>query len=79
MRDQAPSLSPLERQLLELVAAGRSLLGAGAELSLDTGTLTRTMVELRDRFGVGSTAAVVTLAHTAGLIVQPRAGGERLT
>ncbi|PRY11395.1 helix-turn-helix transcriptional regulator [Kineococcus rhizosphaerae] len=79
MSDPAPALSALERRLLELVADGRSLVGAGAELSLDVETVTRTVAGLRDRFDVGSTAAVISAARTAGLIVRPRTSGEQLT
>ena len=79
MSDQAPPLSAVERRLLELVADGRSLVGAGAELSLDVETVTETVADLRDRFAVSSTAAVVAAARTAGLIVRPRASGQRLS
>jgi DNA-binding CsgD family transcriptional regulator len=72
----APDVTPVERRLLELVAAGRPLVAAGAELALDVRGVITTVTGLRDRFGVRSTAAAVRRAHAAGLIgapaVQPR-------
>lgn len=63
-----PTLSRAEVRLLELVADGRPLTTAGAELSLSPTTVSSTVVDLRERFGVGSTAAVVAAARNAGML-----------
>lgn len=68
MAPQAPVLTAVERRLLELVAAGRSLVAAGNELALDTRAVTATVGDLRTRFGVASTAAAVDAARAAGLL-----------
>ena len=63
-----PTLSRAEVRLLELVADGHALTTAGAELSLSPTTVSSTVVDLRERFGVGSTAAVVAAARNAGML-----------
>lgn len=68
-----PTVTAVERRLLELVADGRPLVGAGAELALDVRGVTATVSGLRERFGVRSTAAAVRRARAAGLIGAPTA------
>lgn len=65
---QLPRLSRTEVRLLELVADGRALTTAGAELALSPTTVSSTVVDLRERFGVASTAAVVAAARDAGML-----------
>ncbi|MEZ0493373.1 hypothetical protein AB2L28_14125 [Kineococcus sp. TBRC 1896] len=66
-----PHVTPVERRLLELVADGRPLVSAGAEVALDVRAVVATVDGLRTRFGVRSTAAAVRLARDAGLIGTP--------
>ncbi|GAB3457760.1 hypothetical protein AB1207_17140 [Kineococcus endophyticus] len=66
-----PPVTPVERRLLELVAEGRSLVAAGAELALDVRGVIATVSGLRERFGVRSTAAAVRRARAVGLIGAP--------
>ncbi|WP_432564974.1 hypothetical protein [Kineococcus sp. SYSU DK003] len=74
--ERVPTLSAVERRLLELVEAGRSLTTAGAEVALDTDAVTRVVRSLRERFEVRSTAAVVVAAREAGLLT-PRAAHDQ--
>ncbi|MEZ0163164.1 hypothetical protein AB2L27_00120 [Kineococcus sp. LSe6-4] len=74
----SPAVSAVERRLLELVADGRSLVAAGAELALDVQAVSATITGLRDRWGVTSTAAVVRRARATGLIEAPT-GRPRLS
>ena len=63
-----PTLSRAEVRLLELVAEGHALTAAGAELLLSPAAVSSTVVDLRERFHVGSTAAVVAAARDAGML-----------
>lgn len=72
-----PTLSRTEVRLLELVADGRALTAAGAELALSPGTVSSTVIDLRERFGVGSTAAVVAAARDAGILDGQVSDGDR--
>jgi DNA-binding NarL/FixJ family response regulator len=72
-----PTLSRTEVRLLELVADGRALTAAGAELALSPGAVSSTVVDLRERFGVARTAAVVAAARDAGMLPGNRVEGER--
>ncbi|WP_380159612.1 LysR family transcriptional regulator [Kineococcus sp. R86509] len=65
---QLPLLSRTEVRLLELVADGRALTTAGAELDLSPTAVSSTVADLRRRFGVASTAAVVAAARDAGML-----------
>lgn len=78
MTDDLPTLSRIEVRLLELVDDGRALTAAGAELALSPAAVSSTVADLRERFRVGSTAALVSAARAAGLLTEDRVrGGDR--
>ena len=56
-------------EMIELIVAdGRALTTAGAELDLSPTAVSSTVADLRRRFGVASTAAVVAAARDAGML-----------
>jgi two-component system nitrate/nitrite response regulator NarL len=63
-----PVLNPRERQVLDLVAAGRSATEIGHDLHLSTGTVKASLLKLYKRLGVSERAAAVAVAMRRGLI-----------
>jgi two-component system nitrate/nitrite response regulator NarL len=67
-RDSRPVLSPRERQILALIAKGRSAPQIGRELFLSTGTVKTHILHLYDKLDVSERAAAVAEAMRLGLL-----------
>jgi two-component system, NarL family, nitrate/nitrite response regulator NarL len=67
-RDARPVLSPRERQILALIAKGRSAPQIGRELFLSTGTVKTHILHLYDKLDVSERAAAVAEAMRLGLL-----------
>lgn len=63
-----PIISERERQILLLVADGKSALDIGRALHLSTGTVKTCLLRIYERFGVSERAAAVAAAMRRGLI-----------
>jgi two-component system nitrate/nitrite response regulator NarL len=63
-----PTLSPREREVLGLIAAGRSVPAVAAELYLAPSTVKTHVQRLYDKLGVGDRAAAVAQAMRLGLL-----------
>jgi two-component system, NarL family, nitrate/nitrite response regulator NarL len=63
-----PVLSPRERQILRLIAKGRSAPQIARELRISTGTVKTHMLHVYDKLGVNERAAAVAEAMRQGLL-----------
>lgn len=63
-----PILSPREREVLQLIANGRSARQIGDELHLGVGTVKTHLLHLYEKLGVSERAAAVAEAMRAGLL-----------
>ena len=63
-----PALSPREREVLELIAAGKNIPTVAAELYLAPSTVKTHVQRLYDKLGVGDRAAAVAQAMRLGLL-----------
>jgi two-component system, NarL family, nitrate/nitrite response regulator NarL len=63
-----PIIAERERQILLLVADGRSAVDIGRALNLSTGTVKTCLLRIYERFGVSERAAAVAAALRRGLI-----------
>ena len=66
--DARPLLSPREREILRLIAKGRSAPRIAAELHIGIGTVKTHLVHLYEKLGVGERAAAVAEAMRQGLL-----------
>jgi len=67
-RDDRPVLTERERQILSLVADGRTAGAIGRHLHLSSGTVKATLLKVYDRLEVSERAAAVAVALRRGLI-----------
>jgi two-component system nitrate/nitrite response regulator NarL len=67
-RDDRPVLTPREHEILELIAAGKSLPAIGKQLYLSVTTVKTHVQHLYDKLGVSDRAAAVASAMRRGLI-----------
>jgi two-component system, NarL family, nitrate/nitrite response regulator NarL len=66
--DDRPALTPRERQVLQLIAHGRSAPEIGREIHLSVGTVKTHILHLYDKLGVSERAAAVAGAMRQGLL-----------
>ncbi|MGH2944880.1 MAG: response regulator transcription factor [Solirubrobacteraceae bacterium] len=66
--DGRPVLSPREREILQLIAKGRSAPAIARELHLSTGTVKTHILHLYDKLGVSERAEAVAKAMREGLL-----------
>jgi two-component system, NarL family, nitrate/nitrite response regulator NarL len=67
-RDERPELSPREREILVLVAAGRSAPAIARQLHLSTATVKTHLIHLYEKLGVSDRAAAVAEGMRRGLL-----------
>lgn len=68
---RAPRLSPREREVLRLVAAGRSNKEIATELGVTERTVKFHVTAIFNKLGAENRASAVTIAHERGLVTPP--------
>jgi len=63
-----PELSPREREILQLLAAGRRTSAIASELYLSPKTVSNMLTSIFAKLGVANRAEAIVLAHTRGLV-----------